>query len=63
MAEEDEENDSNLELQNELKPVGDYVNDRTQLVEQIFLSIGRPQIKRMLPDILKVRVSVVTPSE
>ncbi|XP_014663263.1 PREDICTED: uncharacterized protein LOC106805968 [Priapulus caudatus] len=42
-----------MDLQVELKPISDYVGDRTELVEQMMTTITMPQIRRMLPDILK----------
>lgn len=47
-------NDSDLDLDKDLKPIGFYVRQRDQMLEHMFKSIGKRKLKAMLPEILKV---------
>lgn len=40
------------------KCLGHYVEDRTQLLDQVFTILPESEVKEMLPDILKVGICV-----
>ncbi|XP_062618193.1 caspase activity and apoptosis inhibitor 1-like [Saccostrea cucullata] len=48
-----EEEDSDLDLDKELFSIGTYLNNRQEMVEQMFHSLRGPTLKRHIPDILK----------
>lgn len=50
----DDESDSDLDLTKDLRPLEEYVNERQDLLEQMFLCVRGPSLDRALPDILKV---------
>ncbi|XP_070563709.1 caspase activity and apoptosis inhibitor 1-like [Ptychodera flava] len=49
----DNEYDSDLDLDKELKPIGAYIKNREEMLEHIFKTIKGDKLKAMLPDILK----------
>lgn len=59
MQESDEEIESSeeeLDLTKECHPIGYYINDRPEMINQMFSVIKGNKLKAMLPPILKVKV-------
>jgi hypothetical protein len=48
---------SDLDLSKDVKPIGVYVKDREEMIQQMFKAVQGPTLKGMIPDILK-KVSV-----
>lgn len=49
-----EDEDSDLDLEKDLFSIGTYLNNRPEMVEQMFHSLRGATLKRHIPDILKV---------
>lgn len=49
----EESDDSDLDLQKDIKPIGDYIKDRGKMLEQMLHSVRGTSLQRALPDILK----------
>ncbi|KAL3868713.1 hypothetical protein ACJMK2_041486 [Sinanodonta woodiana] len=49
----EESDDSDLDLQKDIKPIGAYMKDRGKMLEQMLHSIRGTSLQRALPDILK----------
>lgn len=43
-----------VDLKKEIFPLGHYINDREEMIEQMFSIINGEKIRKMLPPILKV---------
>ena len=57
---EPEEQDSDLDLENDLKPIRDYVKDRDEMLQQMFKCVLKAdKLQAMLPDILKVSLTLM----
>lgn len=50
---EDEFDDSDLDLEKEIHPIGYYVKDRKKLLEEMFHCVRGQSMNRALPDVLK----------
>ncbi|XP_053395142.1 caspase activity and apoptosis inhibitor 1-like [Mercenaria mercenaria] len=50
---EEEFDDSDLDLEKEVYPIGQYVKDRENLLEQMFSCVRGQSLNRALPDVLK----------
>jgi len=48
----DSDNESDLDLEKELKPIGGYVKNREEMCNQMFKCIGIKKLRSMLPEIL-----------
>ena len=55
MQDDVSEHESDLDLERAVGAIGRYVDDREEMLEQMFRSISRTKLKAMLPEILKVR--------
>ncbi|XP_064624747.1 glutamic acid-rich protein-like [Lineus longissimus] len=44
---------SDLDLSKDVKPIGAYIRDREDMIEQMFKAVKGPTLKGMIPDILK----------
>ena len=51
---EEDYDESDLDLENEIKPIGAYVKDREALLDQLFHCVKDASLDRNLPDVLKV---------
>uniref|UniRef100_A0A914X2D6 Uncharacterized protein n=1 Tax=Plectus sambesii TaxID=2011161 RepID=A0A914X2D6_9BILA len=45
--------DDDLKLNKELHPIGYYMRDRVEMVRQMFATLRRSELKKMLPEKLK----------
>jgi hypothetical protein len=46
--------EGNIDLSEELHPIGYYINDREEMINQMFSIIKGDKLRAMLPPILKV---------
>ena len=49
-----DDEDSDLDLDKELQPIGDYIRERQEMNEQLFHCLKGPTLQRYIPDVLKV---------
>ena len=54
MQDDVSEHDSDLDLDNNIKAIGGYVDDRETMIEHMFRSISKSKLHAMLPEILRV---------
>ena len=54
MQDDISEHDSDLDLDNNIKAIGGYVDDRETMIEHMFRSISKSKLHAMLPEILRV---------
>ena len=55
----DEVEDPDLDLSIELKPIGDYIKDREEMLEQMFACIQADKLTTMMPSVLQVKCKVL----
>lgn len=48
-----------MDLNEELNPIGYYINDREEMINQMFSVIKGSKLRAMLPPILKVRTVIL----
>lgn len=53
-----ETSDSEEDQPNQLRPIGDYIHNRQEMVEQMFKSIRGRHLNMILPDVLKVTLKI-----
>ncbi|VDI46085.1 Hypothetical predicted protein [Mytilus galloprovincialis] len=51
-----EDDDSDLDLEKALQPIGDYIRERSEMNEEIFHCLRGPTLQRYIPDVLKVNI-------
>ena len=61
MQEDVSEHESDLDLERSVGAIGRYVDDREEMLEQMFRNISRAKLKAMLPEILKVLTHLPLP--
>ncbi|KAK3787301.1 hypothetical protein RRG08_056022 [Elysia crispata] len=49
-----EDEDSDLDLKRELRPLGDFIKDRPAMIREMFRAVRGASLSRALPDLLKV---------
>lgn len=50
-----EDEDSDLDLKKELKPISAYVKNRPVMIDEMFRAVRGASLQRALPDLLKVK--------
>lgn len=53
--------DGGLDLSLPFKPIGAYVEDKREMLEQCFHVLGEKKLRKMLPDELKVTLACLKP--
>ncbi|RUS79994.1 hypothetical protein EGW08_012259 [Elysia chlorotica] len=48
-----EDEDSDLDLKRELRPIGDFIKDRSAMIREMFRAVRGGSLARALPDLLK----------
>ncbi|KAK3787302.1 hypothetical protein RRG08_056023 [Elysia crispata] len=48
-----EDEDSDLDLKRELRPLGDFIKDRPAMIREMFRAVRGASLSRALPDLLK----------
>ena len=59
MQDDVSEHDSDLDLDNKIKAIGGYIDDRELMAEHMFRSISKTKLHAMLPEILRVSDVIV----